>query len=111
MERHDEYPTVSAFLPWNSPYREDRAMSDFEQLPQQKIDICLLCPLHADSCDKCDGERNLSAGIGRPKSYVDTELLREMLRLRRTNKEMCDALGVKLTTLQIAKRKIKEDIE
>lgn len=105
-----EYLNVTAFLPWNSPYREDNVLYDFERLPQQSIDICLLCPLHSDSCDKCDGERNLSNGIGRPKAEIDTELLRDMLRLRRTNKEMCDALGVGLSTLQKAKREIKEDI-
>lgn len=101
-----EESAMGAVLPWNSLYREDRR--SYETLPQQEIDICLLCPLHATSCDKCDGERNVTT-IGRPKANLDTELLRNMMRLRRTNKEMCAALNISEPTLIKAKKKILQE--
>ena len=98
-----------ACLPWNStdagkPVR-------FEQLPQQNIDLCLMCPLHAGSCDSCDGHMNVKA-IGRPKVEVDTQLLREMMKLKRTNAAMCAALGISKTTLvKLKKELLKEDAQ
>ena len=97
-----------AVLPWNSTDREEK--SDYSVLPQQKIDICLLCPLHASSCDKCDGNRKLKMGVGRPRIEVDTDLLREMIRLRRTNKEMCAELGINQKKLQREKSKILKEV-
>lgn len=97
-----------ACLPWNSTDAGKHVR--FEQLPQQKIDICLMCPLHAGSCDSCDGHRNVSKRIGRPKVEVDTQLFREMMKLKRTNAAMCAALGISTPTLvKLKKELLKED--
>lgn len=106
----------SACWPWSSI---DAGKHDgIQTLPQQEIDICLMCPLHSETCDDCDGHGNIkkrnrkASGKpkGRPKAEIDTELLREMMKLKQTNKAMCAALGVGITTLQQAKKSIsKED--
>ncbi len=91
------------------PWRDANVRSDyhFDNLPQQDIDICLTCPLHADSCDICDGRRNLTSGKrGREKREVDYKLLREMMRLKKCNREMCNALGVSKSTLARIKREL-----
>ena len=99
---------VRAVAPWNSVDAVSET-SDFERLPQQKIDFCLICPLCASDCDKCDGSRNLKRrNSGRPAKEIDSEMLREMLRLRRTNREMCAAFGVGRTRLIEEKKKLKE---
>lgn len=91
----------SAVLPWNSL---DALTIDV--LPQQEIDVCLMCALHADACDRCDGKGNLSASVGRPKKEIDMSLLREMLKLKRCNKDMCSALNISEATLIKAKKEI-----
>lgn len=96
-----------ACLPWNS-VDAGKAVK-FESLPQQKIDICLMCPLHAGSCDHCDGHRTVKKDRGRPRAEVDTELLREMMKLKRPNTEICAALGIGKTKLAEEKRKILEE--
>lgn len=99
--------TQNAVLPWYSPDAESD-FYEFERLPQQKIEVCLLCPLQATDCARCDGQRNLKRERrGRPKIEIDTEQLREMMRLRLCNKEMCAALGVKRDTLIRAKKLIR----
>lgn len=95
---------MNAVLPWNSL---DAESAKFEALPQQEIEICLNCKYHADRCETCS-EWN-ARRIGRPKSNVDTALLKEMLRLRRCNSEMCAALGISRRTLQKAKKQIMEE--
>ena len=90
-----------AVLPWNS-----LDALTIEALPQQEIDICLLCTYHADACDRCDGKGNLAKDVGRPKKEIDITLLREMLKLKRCNKEMCAALHVSEATLIKAKKEI-----
>ena len=101
---------ASAVAPWNSVDAEND-ISDFERLPQQKIDFCLICPLCASDCDRCDGNRRLKRlNSGRPAKEIDSEMLREMLRLRRTNKEMCAAFGIGRTRLIEEKRKLKEEL-
>lgn len=103
-----EQSAMGAVLPWNSADREE--LREFSVLPQQKIDICLLCPLHASCCEKCNGDRRVKAPAHRPRLDIDTEILRDMMRLRRTNKEMCAALGIGKSKLAEEKNKIlKED--
>ena len=91
-----------AVLPWFSldALREN---DDFERLPQQRIDVCLMCQMHSSACDKCDGRGNLKRDRGRPKKEIDTALLREMMALRRCNAEMCAALGVSKRKLAYTK--------
>ena len=93
-----------AVLPWNSLDAENPL---FETLPQQRIDICLMCPHSASHCDNCNDYTRLKR---RPKAKIDTELLKEMLRLRRCNKEMCEALKISEPTLIKAKKKLKEEM-
>lgn len=78
------------------------ADNDFERLPQQSIDVCLMCPHCASHCDHC-GEWN-TKHHGRPRKEIDTDLLKEMLRLKRCNKEVCTALGISVKTLQRVKK-------
>lgn len=94
-----------AVMPWNSL----DALTALETLPQQDIDICLMCPHHADACDNCDGTGGLSDGKGRPTKDIDLALLREMLRLKRCNAEMCAALNISIGTLKREKRKILKE--
>lgn len=98
-----------ASLPWNSKDApRKRASPSFDSLPEQNIEICLNCQLCASSCDRCDGYGNLTGKRGRP-STIDTDQLREMLTLKRCNREICTALGISARTLQRAKKQIKED--
>ena len=95
-----------AVRPWNSV---DAGEPIRHELPQQKIEICLCCPLCADSCDFCDGNRFVKQKRGRRKADVDTELLREMLVLRKCNREMCAALNVSKATLTRYKKQILKE--
>ena len=90
---------AGATLPWNSI---DAESAMFEALPQQSIDICLMCPHHASHCERCGDWRTEKRG--RPRKEIDYDKLKEMLALKSRNKDMCQALGVSLTTLQEAKR-------
>ena len=95
-----------AVMPWNSL---DAAEPIVDALPQQKIEICLCCPYCADSCDFCDGDGNPKQTGRAKRAYkrveeIDTELLRDMMRLRKCNKTMCQALGVSKGTLIKAKK-------
>lgn len=95
----------SAVHPWFSLDAEAE-QDDFERLPQQRIEICLMCPHCAAACDKCDGDGNLRGERGRPRKEIDVVLLREMMRLRKCNSAMCAALGVSKRTLNRAKNMI-----
>ena len=99
------YRMVSgAVRPWHS--LDAIADCGISKLPQQEIDVCLMCPLHADACDKCDGHGNLRRGRGNPPKEIDTEKLMEFMRLKRCNKECCAALGISKTTLLKAKKQL-----
>ena len=90
---------AGAVLPWNSL----DAISDvFDALPQQSIDICLMCRHGASHCENC-GDWNIQK-TGRPRKDIDAALLKEMMTLKRCNKEMCAALGVSERTLQRLKK-------
>lgn len=94
-----------AVYPWNSL---DAGEPLYNELPQQSIDICLMCPHHAEYCDTCSDWRTDKRG--RPKAKIDYEMLREMMKLRRCNREICAALGVGKDTLIKAKKHLKEDM-
>lgn len=95
-----------AVLPWKSP---DAGSPLYDALTQQEIDVCLMCPHHASACDHCNGDGRPRT-MGRPRKQYDAALLREMLRLRKCNAEMCAALGISRNTLAKAKEQIlKED--
>jgi hypothetical protein len=95
---------MGAVLPWNSLDAESEL---FERLPQQRIEICLLCQHSASHCDVC-GDWN-AGKRGRPRKEIDRELLREAMKLRRCNKEMCQAIGVGRSTLINAKKDLEDD--
>lgn len=96
----------TAKAPWFSIDAGERNSRD---LPQQDIEVCLMCSHCADACDFCDGRGNVSKN-GRPTIKVDTELLREMLKLKRTNAEMCAALKISKNTLIKNKKMLKEEL-
>lgn len=89
----------TAVLPWKSPDADQNSTTEYADLPQQDIDICLMCQHCASACDKCDGKGNLRRSGGRPAISVDGDLLRRMLRLRKCNREICAALGCSTRTL------------
>lgn len=95
----------SAVLPWKSV---DAATIMDSPLPQQDIDICLCCEHCSDACDRCDGRGNISRKQGRPRAEIDVERLRDLLRLRLCNKEICAALGVSASTLLRTKKRMEE---
>ena len=95
-----------ATLPWRSIDAEQSV--SFETLPQQEIDVCLMCPHRADACARCNGT-GILAERGRPKKEIDIALLREMLKLKRCNRDMCAALNVSERTLQKAKKEILKE--
>ena len=86
---------AGAVLPWNSIDAEN---SMFGALQQKSIDVCLSCRHCASHCENC-GDWNTKKA-GRPRREYDAEQLREMLTLRRCNKEICAALGVSERTLR-----------
>ena len=92
---------AGAVLPWNSI---DAESDLFDALPQQSIDICLMCSHHSDRCDHC-GDWNAKRQ-GRPRKEIDTELLREMLTLKKCNREICAALGISTRKLQYMKKEM-----
>lgn len=94
----------SAVYPWNSIDAGDPL---YNALPQQNIDICLMCPHCAEHCDNCS-EWNADKR-GRPKASIDYEMLREMMKLRRCNRELCAAFGVSKRTIQRIKNEMKEE--
>lgn len=111
MQKTLRESALSAVRPWRSIDAEPE-WAGFETIPQQKIDVCLMCSYCADACDVCDGDGNLKKvnRRGRPRKEIDAELLREMLKLRRCRKDMCRALGISDKTLQREmERFIKEE--
>ena len=94
---------AGACLPWKSI---DAVSEEFDALPQQSIDVCLMCSHSASHCDNC-GEWNTKK-TGRPRKDIDTELFREMLHLKRCNKEICKALRVSERTVQRLKKTIND---
>lgn len=90
-----------AVLPWRSLDAE-RDKDAIDRLPQQNIEICLSCEHCASHCENCRDWQGIKSG--RPRKEIDIELLREMLHLRRCNREMCAALGCSERTLQRAKK-------
>ena len=96
------YETAArAVAPWNSVDAVSET-SDFERLPQQNIEVCLMCKHCAAYCDNCRDWQGIKSG--RPRKEIDTELLREMMHLRKCNKECCQVLGISERTLQRAKK-------
>ena len=91
-----------AVLPWNSI---DAESAMFDALPQQSIDVCLMCHHCASHCENCGEWRDEKRG-GRPRKEIDYVRLSELLHLRLCNREICAALGVSLTTLKNAFRAI-----
>ena len=104
---------ISAVRPWFS-IEAKGDVNDWERLPQQRIDVCLMCPFCAASCDRCDGRGNVGperAGRGRPRKEIDYTKLREMMQLKKRNSEMCMALGVSNRTLVTAKNRILKEAD
>ncbi len=97
---------AGARLPWRST---DAGTPAINTLPQQEIDVCLMCQHHANACDRCDGSGNLKRAAHRPPKEYDAALLRDMLRLRKCNAEMCAALGLSKNTLAKAKKRILQE--
>lgn len=104
MEKTLESMVITAVAPWNSPYREEKSGSNTES--QQNIDFCLNhCPYADSECCNC-----LSGGkpkAGRP-GKIDLDQLAEMLTLKRTSKEICQAFGVTKMAVSLAKKKLNE---
>lgn len=96
---------AGAVMPWNSI---DAKTKIFGEIPQQDIEICLMCRHHDGACDSCDGKGNVTKK-GRPKKEIDTDLLRELLRLKRCNADCCAALKISGGTLQKAKKKLNQE--
>lgn len=92
---------AGAVLPWFSLEAKSEEL-DYERLPQQNIDVCLMCTHSANHCDICADWAKKKPG--RPRANIDTELLKEMMKLRRCNEEMCKALGINKRTLQRIKK-------
>lgn len=90
---------AGATLPWNS-IDADSAM--FDALPQQSIDICLMCEHSSAYCDMCS-EWNTKK-VGKPRKEIDRDLFLEMVRLKRCNNEICNALGISIRTVQRLKK-------
>lgn len=95
-----------ASRPWNS-VDALRPIREYADVPQQEIEVCLTCPLCADACERCSGDRNPRKSVGRPKKEYDSALLLEMMRLKRCNAEMCAALGIGRSTLAVLKKQVK----
>lgn len=99
---------ISAVKPWQSPdagVKIERWGTD----TQAQIDFCLEhCPYADGECADC-----LASGKGkgskkpahRPSKY-DPDELRELLRLKKTDKEICDHLGVTARTIRNYKKKL-----
>ena len=104
---------IKAVRPWFS-IEAKSTVDDWEKLPQQRIDVCLMCPFCAESCERCDGNGRVveeRAGRGRPRKEIDYTKLRELMALRKRNSEMCATLGVSNRTLVRAKNRIlKEEL-
>lgn len=92
---------AGAVMPWNSI---DAESDRFESLPQQSIDVCLTCQHRAEHCDNCGDWQ--TRRIGRPRKEIDYDALREMLTLKKVNKEICAALGISVRTLQSIKKEM-----
>ena len=108
MTMNPSVQSIKATPPWFSIDAKND-VDDWERLPQQSIDVCLMCQHCASACDRCDGTGNLReerGRPGRPKKEIDTKLLMEMMKLKRCNAECCAALGISNRTLVRAKNKI-----
>ncbi len=93
-----------AIRPWDSL---DAETDLFERLPQQSIEICLLCEHSASHCEVCSDWNTDKRG--RRRKEIDRELLKDMMRLRRCNKFMCAALGVSRGTVIKAKKEMEDE--
>jgi len=97
--------------PWETP-DSGIATAKWTKVPQQDIDICLECPLNASACDICDGHRNISVPSKRGRrSSIDPDTLRRLMKLRKTNRELCNFFGVDISTIKRAKKIFKEEAE
>lgn len=99
---------AGAVRPWNGIDAKTPVMR-FQRLPQQDIDVCLKCRYATPECDRCDGKGNLSNRPGHPRAEIDTDKLRELMRLKRCNRECCAVLGVSATTVKKYKRMILKE--
>lgn len=90
-----------ATLPWNSI---DAGSAMFDALPQQSIDICLMCQHHAAHCDNCGEWNTVKRGV--PRKDIDYDRLRELLTLKKCNREICSALGISVRKLQYLKKEL-----
>lgn len=82
---------------------------NYMDIPQQDIDFCLSCTLGADACERCNGDGKITKRGG-ARLHIDTEKLKEAIRLRKTNKELCQMFGCSEPSLIKLKRKIKENL-
>lgn len=99
---------ISATRPWASPDAGEK-IERWGTDTQAQIDFCLEhCPYADGDCVDC-----LSGGKGkdakkpahRPSKYNPDEL-KELLRLKKTDKEICDSLGVTARTIRNYKKKL-----
>lgn len=94
---------IHAVAPWNS---EDAKAVEARPIEthstQEQIDYCVNhCPYA--KCIDCMGGGK-SEKKGRPRQY-SPQILRELMTLKRTNAEMCAALGCSERTLRYYKRR------
>lgn len=96
---------IGAVRPW---FSIDAAVSmniNYHDTAEQ-ISYCIdHCPYK--ECVNCLAG-NIKASIGRPKKY-DAERLREMLRLKKTDAEICVALSVSARTLRNYKKQLRSE--
>lgn len=92
----------NAVRPWFSLDAITDGDDSYYRLPQQSIDVCLMCKHCAEHCEHC-GDWNTQRR-GRKRAEIDMELLKEMMKLKRRNSEMCASLGINERTLQRAKK-------
>ena len=95
---------MSATRPWFSLDAGRGPGRTRQELPQQEIEICLMCPHSADSCGRCDGKGHLKTD--KRCAVIDHDKLRDMMRLKRSNDDMCAALGISENTLIKYKKRL-----
>lgn len=99
---------ISSQKPWNSPGAGEK-IERWGTDTQAQIDYCLEhCPYADSDCVDCLGERKGKESkkpAHRPSKYNPDEL-RELLRLKKTDKEICDHLGVTARTIRNYKKKL-----
>ena len=106
MEKTLDSMVITAVAPWNSPFREEK--SGLHTDSQQNIDFCLNhCPYADSECCNCLSGGKPKKAEGRPKK-IELERLAEMLTLKRTNSEICQAFGVTRRAVELAKKKLSD---